>query len=98
MTSTPSEIPGHYRAKDADEKLFAHIKVDMEGERIRTHHEATTDGKTFVMFIVCLIWAYLLRMLSKYLTDNSTSLKKRLISCPISPFLPGMMDTVLQKL
>lgn len=74
--STPSEILAHYRAKDADEKLFAQIKVDMDGGRIRTHNEATTDGKTFVTFIACLIRAYLLRMLSKYLTDNSTSLKK----------------------
>jgi hypothetical protein len=76
MAFGPSEILAHYRAKDADEKLFAQIKVDMDGARIRTHNEATTDGKTFVTFIACLIRAYLLRMLWKYLADNSTSLKK----------------------
>ncbi|MDR1469498.1 MAG: hypothetical protein LBT00_09410 [Spirochaetaceae bacterium] len=74
--STPSEILDHYRAKDADEKLFAQVKVDMEGRRMRTHNEAATDGKTFVSFIACLIRACLLRRLSKYLSDNSTSLKK----------------------
>jgi transposase len=76
MMSTPSEILEHYRAKDADEKLFAQIKVDMDGRRTRTHNEATTEGKTFVTFIACLIRAHLLRTLSRYLIDNSTSLKK----------------------
>jgi transposase len=76
MACGPSEVLEHYRAKDADEKLFAQIKVDMDGWRIRTHNEATTDGKTFVTFIACVIRAYLLRGLRKYLRDNSTSLKK----------------------
>ena len=76
MTSTPSEILDYYRAKDADEKLFAQIKVDMDGGRIRTHNEATTDGKTFVTFIACVIRAYLLKKLTQYLEDNSTSMKK----------------------
>jgi transposase len=76
MASTPSVILDHYRAKDADEKLFAQIKVDMDGGRIRTHNEATTDGKTFVTFIACAIRAYLLKKLTQYLADNSTSLKK----------------------
>lgn len=76
MNTTPSDVLEHYRAKDVDEKLFAQIKVEMDGGRIRTHNEATTDGKTFVTFIACVIRAYLLRKLAKYLTDNSTSLKK----------------------
>jgi transposase len=76
MAAEPSEILDYYRAKDADEKLFAQIKVDMDGGRIRTHNETTTNGKTFVTFIACIIRAYLLRKLAKYLTDNSTSLKK----------------------
>lgn len=76
MAASPSEILDYYRAKDADEKLFAQIKVDMDGGRIRTHNEATTNGKTFATFIACVIRAYLLRKLTKYLTDNSTSLKK----------------------
>jgi transposase len=78
MTATPTEILSHYRAKDANEKLFAQIKVDMDGKRIRTHNEKTTDGKTFVTFVACVIRSYMLRMLSQYLSDNSTSLKKAL--------------------
>jgi len=51
-------------------------KVDMDGDRIRTHNEQTTEGKTFVVFIACVIRSYLLNKLRQYLTDNSTSMKK----------------------
>jgi transposase len=76
MQSTPADILGHYRAKDADEKLFSQIKVDMDGGRTRTHNESTTDGKTFVTFIACIIRSYMLGKLSDHLASNSTSLKK----------------------
>jgi len=76
MVSTPSELLYYYRAKDADEKLFAQIKIDMDGSRIRTHSLETTEGKTFVTFIACAIRSYLLNKLSKYLIENSTSMKK----------------------
>ena len=76
--STPDDTLQHYRAKDSAEKLFDQIKCDMDGNRIRTHNEQTTDGKVFVTFIACIIRSYLLQMLNQYLTDNSTSLKKTL--------------------
>lgn len=76
MKSLPADILVHYRAKDADEKLFSQIKVDMDGGRIRTHNESTTNGKTFVTFIACIIRSYMLGKLNDYLTSNSTSLKK----------------------
>ena len=76
MQASPGDILDNYRAKDADEKLFAQIKVEMDGSRIRTHNEATTDGKVFVTCIACVIRAYMLNKLAKYLTDNSTSMKK----------------------
>jgi transposase len=74
--ATPDDILCHYRAKDAIEKIFSQIKCDMEGNRIRTHNEQTTDGKTFVTFIACIIRAYMLNKLNRYLTDSSTSMKK----------------------
>ena len=76
MDSMPEDVLFYYRAKDAVEKLFDQIKCDMDGNRIRTHNEQTTDGKVFVTFIACVIRSYLLCKLSKYMTDNSTSLKK----------------------
>jgi len=78
MISTPSDILYYYRAKDSDEKLFAQIKVEMEGRRIRTHSDETTEGKTFVTFIACVIRSYIERRLSNYLNANKTSVKKAL--------------------
>ena len=78
MESTPEDTLYHYRAKDVVEKLFDQIKCDMDGNRIRTHNEQTTDGKVFVTFIACVIRSYLLSKLRQYLTDNSMSLKKAL--------------------
>jgi transposase len=78
MESTPDDLLYYYRAKDADEKIFAQIKVEMEGNRIRTHSEATTNGKTFVTFIACVIRSYLLNGLAGYLAANSLALKKPL--------------------
>lgn len=75
-TNTPDDILAYYRSKDADEKIFAQIKVDMDGNRIRTHNEQTTDGKTFVTFIACVLRSYMLHTLAQYLSANSTSMKK----------------------
>ena len=76
MRSTPEDTLYHYRAKDVIEKLFDQIKCDMDGNRIRTHNEQTTDGKVFVTFVACVIRSYLLSRLGQYLTNNSTSMKK----------------------
>lgn len=76
MESSASSLLYYYRAKDADEKLFSQIKVDMDGRRIRTHNEQTTDGKTFVTFIACIIRSYMFGKLRQYLQDNSTSMNK----------------------
>jgi len=76
MVSTPSDHLYYYRAKDADEKLFAQIKVEMEGYRIRTHNSITTEGKIFTVFIASILRSALLGKSSPYLIRNSTSLKK----------------------
>jgi transposase len=74
--SSPDQLLSLYRAKDADEKIFKQIKIDMDGNRTHTHNEATADGKTFVGFIACAIRSCILEKTLKYLKDNSTSLKK----------------------
>jgi transposase len=78
MDATPSDLLYYYRAKDADEKIFSQIKVDMAGARIRSHNECTAEGKTFVTFIACIIRSYMLIRLRQYLADNSVSFKKAL--------------------
>jgi len=66
----------HYRAKDAAEKLLAQLKVDIQGARIRTHNEQTTNGKAFVLFIALVIRTYIMGKLKKHIAEKSTSLKK----------------------
>lgn len=74
---TPAEtVLRHYRAKDADEKLFAQIKVEMEGNRMRTQSAPTTDGKTFATFLACVLRAHMLVKLRQYLQGTSASLNK----------------------
>jgi transposase len=74
--ATHDDIIYHYRAKDAAEKLFDQMKIDMQGNRIRTHNEQTTNGKTFVTFVALALRTYMLGKLKVYLSDNSTSMKK----------------------
>lgn len=75
-TLSHEDVLYHYRAKDAAEKLFSQLKVDMQGSRIRTHNEQTTNGKAFVLFVALAIRTYMMGKLKKYLTDDATSLKK----------------------
>jgi hypothetical protein len=76
LEAKPEDTLYYYRAKDADEKLFDQIKIDMGGGRVRTHNESTTDGKIFVTFIALAIRAYMLGKLGKHIAVNSSSLKK----------------------
>jgi transposase len=78
MLAKPEDSPSYYRDKDADEKLFDQIKVDMGGGRVRTHNVRTTDGKIFVTFIALAIRSYMLGKLKKFINLNSTSLNKSL--------------------
>ena len=74
--SSHDEALYHYRAKDAAEKLFDQLKVDIQGARIRTHNEQTTNGKAFVIFIALAIRTYIIGKLQNNLAEKSYSLKK----------------------
>ena len=74
--SSHDDVLYHYRAKDAAEKLFDQLKVDMQGSRIRTHNEQTTNGKAFVIFIALIIRTYIMGKLKNHLAEKSYSLKK----------------------
>ena len=52
------------------------MKIDMQGNRIRTHNEQTTNGKTFVTFIALVIRTFMWGKLTHILSVKSTSLKK----------------------
>ena len=70
------EVLDHYRAKDGVEKLFVKAKVELEGNRIWVHSDVVADGKTFVIFVACIIRNFLLHKLSAYLVESSSSLRK----------------------
>jgi transposase len=76
LSASHNAIIYHYRAKDVAEKLFDQLKIDMQGNRIRTHTEQTTNGKTFVTFVALALRTYMLGKLNNYLADSSTSMKK----------------------
>jgi len=99
--ATHNDILYHYRAKDVAEKLFDQMKIDMQANRIRTHNETTTNGKTFVTFIALAIRTFMAEILKKYLTDNSTSLKKVFNQLEnitaISGFTKGRFTKALSK-
>ncbi|MDR3204569.1 MAG: hypothetical protein LBV23_07470 [Deltaproteobacteria bacterium] len=76
MLAKPEDSLYYYRAKDADEKFFEQLKLNMRGSRVRTYNQHTTDGKIFVAFIALVIRAYILGKLNKYITEDSSSLKK----------------------
>jgi transposase len=76
MEANPSDTLYYYRAKDADEKIFHQIKIEMGCNRFRTHNESTTEGKAFIIFIACIIRSYLLVKLTPLMSETSTSLKR----------------------
>jgi len=74
--ASPDDLLFFYRAKDTAEKLFAQVKIEMHGNRARTHTEETTDGKIFVTFLASIIRTEMTVKLSPLLRRNSTSIKK----------------------
>ena len=48
----------------------------MQGARIRTHNDKTTNGKAFVLFIALIIRTCIMNKLKDHLAEKSTSLKK----------------------
>ena len=56
--------------------MFDQLKIDMQGARIRTHNEHTTNGKAFVLFVALVIRTYMMGKLNQYLAEKSSSLKK----------------------
>jgi hypothetical protein len=94
-----------YRCKDACEKLFCQIKVDMGGGRLGVHSGWAVDGKVFVLFVACVLCSVLLVGLSGFLSFNSMSLSKVLcvlgdvvvVSCDGGGFRFVKVLTRLQK-
>lgn len=73
--SSPDDILYYYRAKDVAEKLFQSIKDYMDGDRLRTHTEETTEGKIFVTFVASILRTYLSVKMTPWRRQYSKSVK-----------------------
>lgn len=70
------EVLYYYRAKDADEKMFYCLKNYMDGDRLRTHNQETTDGKMFVLFIGLIIRSYMYNQLDEFKQTKHLTFEK----------------------
>lgn len=67
------EVLNIYRNKDLIEKTFDNFKNFLDGKRLRTHSNTTSDGKIFTMFISLIIRAQLDNLLKDYFKRNKNS-------------------------
>lgn len=76
LSSTKSdseEILDIYRRKDAIEKSFDNLKNHLDMKRMRTHGNATTDGKLFLAFVSLIAVSYMERALADFMKEKSMS-------------------------
>ena len=67
------EILDIYRRKDVIEKGFDDLKNHIDMKRIRTHINATTDGKLFLAFISLIAISYMGNKLATIMKEKSIS-------------------------
>lgn len=73
-TDLPSnEILAVYRRRDTIEKSFDDIKNHLDMKRLRTHTDATTDGKIFIAFIALIAVSELTDKLRGIMREKSMS-------------------------
>jgi transposase len=62
-----------YRRKDVIEKGFDDIKNQIDMKRLRTHNDATTDGKLFLAFIALIVTCHIQTRIGSLLKEKSWS-------------------------
>ena len=62
-----------YRKKDVIEKNFDDIKNQVDMKRLRTHNQATTDGKIFCAFIALIALSFIMTSCRDLMKKNSLS-------------------------
>ena len=73
---TSKDIIYYYREKDVDEKIFYAMKNYIDLGRLRTHKQATTDGKIFVSFVALIIRSWIMQKIFEYKQMNNLTYKK----------------------
>jgi hypothetical protein len=77
-TLSPAKVLQIYRERDVIEKNFAQMKGDVEFHRLRTHQDATTDGKIFTGFLALIIRAVALHRLKDDKRTEGVTFEKAL--------------------
>lgn len=72
-TSGSEEILDIYRRKDAIEKGFDDLKNHLDMKRMRTHSDATTDGKLFLAFVALIAVSHMGTGLADFMQEKSMS-------------------------
>ncbi|MGI6680593.1 MAG: hypothetical protein ACOX3T_03820 [Bdellovibrionota bacterium] len=62
---TPQEALLIYSRRDFAEKAFDNLKNELDNDRMLTHNEKTTDGKSFISFLSLIMWSDLQRTINK---------------------------------
>jgi hypothetical protein len=71
--SGSEEILDIYRRKDAIEKGFDDLKNHLDMKRMRTHSNATTDGKLFLAFVALIAVSHMGSKLADFMREKSMS-------------------------
>ncbi len=64
-TMTSQEALLIYSRRDFAEKAFDNLKNELDNDRMLTHNEKTTDGKSFISFLSLIMWSDLQRTINK---------------------------------
>ena len=76
LSLSNNEVLRIYKDKDTIEKSFNQLKNKLDFKRLRTHVNATTDGKVFVGFIALILRAHLLGKIKGAKSTKQLTLEK----------------------
>jgi transposase len=73
---TSEEALTIYRRKDTIEKAFSEIKNHIDMKRLRTHNQATTDGKMFCAFLSLILRMHIGNVLAPWMRENDFTMER----------------------
>lgn len=75
-TISSSEALTAYREKDVIEKTFNDLKNGIDGKRMKTHNQKTTNGKLFASFLSLIIRSRMYQKTAQYRLENNMPMPK----------------------
>lgn len=82
LSNSPDEekicLLDHYRQRDIIEKLFDYKKNALQGRRLRSHSQTTSDGRVFIKFIALILYSSLIHVMKEQQLLERYSVKELL--------------------